>query len=297
MRPSNVTARSSKFLAMGVLAGLAVASCSGGSGSSQTAGSTTATTARTTAGTGRSTATLTVGGDKVLAGALTSTSISCSFPSLDGATITVLSRTVDADVGIFIVVAHSRVSLRVASGSGATYLQRQFNGAGVSGFDAARGAHLDAALHEIGVAAGKAKRLPAATSIKGAIDCAGQRPGSATITISGDTGQGALSGTLSSVRVTCAAGPLGKVVTAVGIVKLGAQHALVFVDGQPNAFMLVVEPGGSTTLVFTTTGARAASTTSRGMHVSGDAVERVAGQKPYTVHVAGDAICGAPGGN
>jgi hypothetical protein len=232
-----------------------------------------------------------------LAGPLTPTSISCAFPGLDGSTITVLARTVDPNAQTFIIVTGAAVRVRVASGSGKTYLERDFDGKGVSSYDAARGGHLDAALHESVVAKGGAKTLPAAMSIKGDIHCGGQTPGSSTIVLSGETGIGAIGGTLSSVRVRCATDTRGKVVTAVGIAKVGAKRALVFVDGQPNAFTLVVEPAGATTaLVFKSSGNTAATTTGRSMHVSGNATDQpVAGQRAHTVHAAGDAVCGASG--
>ena len=292
--------RLTSLAAVGGLAAIAMVSCGGGSSKSAVTTSTpTSGATPTTAelGTGPATATLTMGGDKVLAGPLTPTSISCGFPGLDGSTITVLARTVDPNAQTFIIVTGAAVHVRVASGSGTTYLERNFNGKGVSGYDAARGAHLDVALQESVVAKGRAKTLPAATSIKGDVHCGGQRPGSSTIVLSGETGIGAISGTLSSVRVTCATDTLGKVVTAVGIAKVGAGRALVFVDGQPNAFTLVVEPAGATTaLVFKSSGSTAATTTGRGMHVSGNAIEQpVAGKSAHTVHAAGDAVCGASG--
>jgi hypothetical protein len=217
-------------------------------------------------------------------------------PRFDGPKITVLANTVDAGAGTFMIVSGTAVHVRVSSGSGKSYLERDFDGKGVSRFDAARGARLDAVLRESGVASGASKTLPVATSIKGDIGCGGQRPGSSTIALSGDTGRGAISGTLASVRVTCATDTLGKIVTAVGIAHVGAQRAVVFVDGQPNAFTIYVEPAGETAQVFKSSGGTAATTTGQGMHVSADAVEQVAaGRTAHTVHASGDAVCGVTG--
>jgi hypothetical protein len=186
------------------------------------------------------------------------------------------------------------VRMRVASGSGSTYRQREFDGTGVTGFDGARGAQIDSTLHENKAAAYSPGTLPAATSIKGDIYCGGQRPGSSTILVSGDTGEGVVSGGLDPVRVQCHTSTLGKTVNAVGILKLGTKRVLVFVNGQPGSFMVLISPPGGTTKNFKSASGTA-TTTDTGMHVSGDVVEQVAAGTAHTVHAAGDAVCGATG--
>jgi hypothetical protein len=290
--------RTTSIGATAVLAAVAVGSCGGGSGSSKPASTilAAATTTTVALGTGPSTATLTIGGDKALAGRLTSTSIRCAIPSLTGPQITVLASSVDPKAQTFIIVSRDGVQVRVASGSGTSYLQREFEGKGVGTFDAARGAHLNTPLREPNAAAGNANALPAATSLKGTIDCGGQRSGSSTIVLRGNTAKGPISGTLSSVHVSCTTYSGGKYVTAVGIAKVGTQRAVVFVDGQPKGLMVYIEPAGTTALVYKSSASSAATTTARGMHVAGDAVEqRVSGRPPRTLHVSGDAVCGTTG--
>jgi len=60
------------------------------------------------------------------------------------------------------------------------------------------------------------------------VACAGT-PGSSTIVLSGTTALGAISGKQNPVRVGCITNAQGHFVNAVGIVKVGASRALVFV--------------------------------------------------------------------
>jgi len=293
---------------VGGVAGVAiVAACGGGGSSSPSAARTTltssarptvttaATATSTTAplGSGPSTATLSITGDKGVTGSLASSAITCSMPGVDGSTITVAANTAAPGVGVFMFVGHDGVRVRVTSGSGATFRERDFTGHGVTGFDAARGAHLDATLHETGTASGASAALPAASALTGDIDCGGQRPGSSTIVVTGDTSRGAIDGRLDPVHVSCTSTSKGRFVTAVGIVALGGTPTVVFVDGQPTGLQLYVEPAGAAPLVFTGASPTAVTTTAHGMHVDGDATEKSGAS---SLHVSGDAVCGTPGG-
>lgn len=289
------------------LTGASTAACGGGSSSPSSARTTTgsprsstATTAAVTSstaplGSGPATAKLALTGDAPLTGALTATTITCSFPGVAGPIITVAANSADPGIGAFMFVARDGVHLRISSGSGATYRQRVFDGAGVRAFDAARGARLDVALHETGTASGPSAALPAPTRLEGDVNCGGQRPGSSTIVLRGQTSRGAIDGRLDAAHVSCTSTPSGKFVTAVGIVKVGGTPTVVFVDGQPKALQIFVEPANSAPLVYNGP-ASAVQTTAHGMHVDGDATSVASAKNPSaTLHLSGDAECGATG--
>jgi hypothetical protein len=293
-----------------VLGSAAVAACGGGSSSSSTtvAGpssstSSSSSTTSTTAGppaTGPATARLALAGDAALTGSLTQPSVSCSFPGFDGLSITVLAQTIAPNVSTFIIVTGATVHVRVASGSGKTYLERAFDGTGVSGYDPARGARLDTKLTESVASKGAhAGTLPAATSLNGDISCGAQKPGSSTLVLSGETGGGALTGTPDPVRVSCFTTASGKGASVVGIVNVGSKRALAFISGQPDSFTVLLETkGATTTRFFRGQGAGISTPTAQGVHISGDAHEQnVAGGVAHTLHVAGDAVCGSTVGH
>ncbi len=282
-----------------IAAALALASCGGGSSSSSSTSaaptSTPSTTAVSTA-TGPATAQLTFAGDQALAGALTKPTISCSFPGFDSLAINVFAHTIDPNISTLIVVTSSAVHVRIDSGSGASYHERDFSGTGVSGYDPAGGAHVDSSLSETAGSTGTtAGTLAAVEAINGDIGCGAQRPGSSTIVLSGDTGSGSVTGTLNPVRVACFTSSTGTLdATAIGIANVGTARALTFVTGQPDSFTVSFAIQGGPTRVFRATGAGSSVPTAQGMHVSGDTVEQgAAAGTAHTVHVEGDAVCGS----
>src|SRR5215475_5828305 len=89
---------------------------------------------------------LSFSGDSGLDGGLSKAEITCSFPDVEGLRISIFAQAPDSRFSYRIAVGAERVLVHVDSGSGPTFRERNFEGTGVSGFDAARGAHVDAKL-------------------------------------------------------------------------------------------------------------------------------------------------------
>src|SRR5204863_5777090 len=96
------------------------------------------------------TATLTLGGDAGLAGPIVTPQVNCFFPTVDGLQIAVLASSPDGSAIYRIGVASDSVTVKLDTGSGADFNERGFRGAGVSRFDATKGATVDASLTEDG---------------------------------------------------------------------------------------------------------------------------------------------------
>lgn len=117
------------------------------------------------------------------------------------------------------------------------------------------------------------------------MDCANQQPGSTTITVSGSTTAGVLSGQLSSPHVICSPGTS---VVVHALAQLGSSSVLVIVAMQAHS-VTIAGVGG----YFKAPDA-AATISATGGHVSGDFTEQgVPAASAHTVHVSGDAVCGS----
>src|ERR1700730_12552438 len=131
---------------------LVVSSCDSGGGSVSPSAS--SRRAPSLARPGPSTASLTFAGDPGLGGLATAAEVTCSFPDVEGLRISVSAQAPDSTHSYRIAVAADKVFVQVDSGAGATFRERNFEGTGVSGFDARRGAHVDARLTEGAPSAG-----------------------------------------------------------------------------------------------------------------------------------------------
>jgi hypothetical protein len=243
---------------------------------------------------GPATAQLTIAGDPAIAGSAGTISVQCNFPSIGGNVI-ILYDTNAAGLAVRVVLSPGTVSVRYASGSGKTYLDREFAGTGVTGFDPATGAQIDTSLNTAPYA-GATGNLGTITSVKGSVDCGNQQPGTSTLTLTGATAEGQLTGVvLKPVRVDCVASSGSKYVQVVGVAQLGSIPALVFIDGVSNGtFGVTLEPQTGKLAAYSGK-APGATLSQSGMHVSGDATEAVAaGATAGTLTVSGDATCGAP---
>jgi len=249
---------------------------------------------------GPATAAFLFSGSGHLDGALNQPAVSCSFPWPTGPSITVGGNTNQTGVGTFVIITSRGVVVRIASGSGTTYLQREFSGGGVSGFNPSRGAELNSTLIETVPATGAATALPAATKITGSVNCNGQTPGTSAITINGMSSLGAVNGTLSEARVTCSHySSIGDSVSAVGVVQVGGQRAILFVNSAQGKAMIVLEQG-NTAYIFNSKIAGTATVTTRGVAVSGTVIEQpISGHPAPTaadqLQVSGSATCGSAG--
>jgi hypothetical protein len=292
---------------LALAAGLIVAAC--GSGAATPTPSPTAAPTPTPASTptlaptptpvpsptkGPATAQLTIAGDPAIAGSAGTVSVQCNFPSIGGNVI-ILYDANAAGLAVRVVLSPGTVSVRYASGSGKTYLDREFTGTGVTGFDPATGAQIDTSL-STAPNAGATGNLGTITSIKGSVDCGNQQPGTSTLTLTGATAEGQLTGVvLNPVRVDCVASSSSKYVQVVGVAQLGSIPALVFIDGVSNGtFGVTLEPQTGKLAAYSGK-APGATLSQGGMHVSGDATEAVAaGATAQALTVSGDATCGAP---
>jgi hypothetical protein len=270
---------------------LAIAACGGTATTSPAA---SATASPTPSGpTGPPAAHGTVAGDAALAGALTFSSVECSAPGLAGGSIVSFASPPDNKISIRMVVAAGSIQLRVDSGSGSTYRERDFSGTGVTAFDAANGATIDSPLTETTAPGSATTGIGALTSINGSIDCMHQTPGSATITLSGGDAD-VVSGGLTSVRVICLNMATGNVVQIFGIGQTGTARDSVSLFVFLNGFNLFFTPSTGAGLYYAGQPGGTETLTGTGTHV--DAVglyKPTTGTSTATVHVTGDATCGS----
>jgi len=240
-----------------------------------------------------SNATLTVAGDASLAGAIAGPTVLCSYPTLDGLRITAFGAPRDKAATLTLSIAPKAVTATVRSGSGATAQERVFSGSGVTGFDPARGATIDAKLHETtpaGVTRGTIGRL---SRVHGTVKCGSQNRGSSTVAVTGKTGVGTLSGPLESVRVSCIASGNDDYVVIRGIGKVGKKRAEVSVNAQPARFIVGVTLPGAPPLRYASDPYATSLPTGVGATLKGDAVSGDGSTTGGpTLHVEGDAKCG-----
>ena len=216
-------------------------------------------------------------------------SVGCNFPALTGQTISLFGPTNVALVDAQLTVAADNVTIRLASGSGATFTVRAFSGSGVTDFDAAKGATIDSPLTEID-SGGAHGKIPAITSVKGVIDCGNQIPGSSTLTLSGTVPEGAISGPVDPVRVDCSPNTKPPTVHAIGLIKVGTTIMHFVFAGSATGFTAYVV--GATTVgahFYTSTDPSVVTISPTGAHVSGTASEA---KTPNTLAVSGDLACG-----
>jgi hypothetical protein len=306
MAPSGIrpAARLRLALILAVAAGLLVAACSGSTGSpAPTSGAAAATPAPTGAPSptatvaasaaaptpGPATQHLSVVGPAGSSGALSNAQVRCNLPSPGGLQISVLAQPVDPNLSVYVFVQSGSITVRYDSGSGSTYVERDFSGTGVTGFDAAKGAQIDSPLTEVpnSDAHGNLGQL---TSISGSVDCGNQMPGSSTLTLGGTTSKGTLSGGLNPVNVECLANTSGSSVSILGLVEVGSTPTLAVVYVSPGTLSVSLSGDG----FFRNTSTAVATLTSAGAHVDADLLEQnpAKGAKAATIHVAGDAVCG-----
>jgi hypothetical protein len=241
-----------------------------------------------------SNAALTLAGDSTIAGAVGSTTVNCSYPTIDGVRINAAGQSKDPNTSATISIGPKVVTVRLSSGSGPSYQERDFTGtAGVTGFDAARGAHLAVRLREVarpkGVTAGS---IPKVTSLTGQVDCGTQNIGKSTVAVTGKTGDGTLTGPLKSVRVACFAAGSDNYVVIRGIGKVGSIPAEIYVNAQPARFVVGITPKTGKPRSYSSDVYATSLPTDVGLSVKGDAVESDGISAANTVHVEGGATCG-----
>ena len=288
-------AKSSIWLLV-ILAGLLAASCSGASVTptlaptpTPTLTPTVAPTAAPTLGPATQSMSLTDSTGKNLA--LSNAAIRCNFPSTQGLLINIIAQPADPNLSVYINVLPASITVRYDSGSGSTYTERNFNGSGVTSFDAGKGAKIDTTLTEVTTAGGNPGKLGLLASLKGTIDCGNQLPGSTTLTLSGTSPKGEVSGGLNSANVECiSSSAYGAAVSVIAIASAGGTPTLVVIYITPNTMSASFGTGS----FFRNTPSATATLTSGGATVSGDLTEQnpPAGTTAHTMHLSGSAVCG-----
>jgi hypothetical protein len=278
-------------IALAGLAILLIASCTSGRGTRDAS----STTAPRSAGAGRAgRAALVVAGDTGLRGRADRATVTCSFPDPEGQRISVFAHAPHSDVTYRMWVGPASVLVNVDSGAGPTFRERNFRGAGVSAFDAARGAHLDARLTEASPTPGIARGdVGTITAVRGFVDCGRQTPGSAHVTVTGETATGRYDhARLDPVLVECyfADGQL----TLIGIARSSSERVLMMVTLGANGTLGVEEaPRGAKPRFYGSAGDASVTLTPGGGLATGDVVERNA-TPAHRLTIDGDARCGTP---
>jgi hypothetical protein len=227
-----------------------------------------------------------------LSGAATDPSVRCNFPVVEGLSIAVLARPPDSAVLARIRLQSDKVTVFVGAGSGPNYHERAFEGNGVTSFNSSKGAVVDSRLTETAATTGATPgAVGAITAIKGTVECGDQTAGTSTVTITGDTAEGALAAAvLDPVRVECDASPDGDEVIASGLITVGSTKTLFTVGLTSDGAVNVDEtlPFGSHR--YTASGS--STITPTGAHVRADVVEKETATPARTLHVEGDLSCG-----
>jgi len=273
------------------LAALMMSSC--GSTARDAATTTSRPASTTTATPSRpGTVSFSFAGDAGVSGVATDASATCSFPDIDGLRISVFAHAADPRVSYRMSVAADTVFISVDTGEGRAFRERNFEGTGVSSFDAATGAHVDAHLTEAPPTAGiDPGTLGRITAVKGSIDCGDQTPGSAHLEVTGATSAGRYEhARLDPVVVECyfASGQL----SVIGIARAGDQRVLFLISLGPNGMINAEEaPRHAPPRYYASVGG--AALTANGGTAAGEAVEKNA-TPPHALRIEGDVTCGTP---
>jgi hypothetical protein len=253
---------------------------------------TTAAPTSTTAPSAVASATIELTGAIGLAGPASEQGVRCNFPDLAGLSIAVLAVPPDGTSLARIAFWPGRVRVIISAGDGADFHERAFEGTSVTAFDAARRAIVDTKLTEVAATTGPTKGdIGVITAIKGSVECGDQTPGESTVTLTGATPEGALTGAgLDPVRVECDPSPDGPEVASSGVVQIGATKAIVAIGLTSDGAVSVDETLPTTHHRYTAAGT--ATVTAHGAHVRADVVDKTAPASASRLHVEGDFTCG-----
>jgi hypothetical protein len=217
--------------------------------------------------------------------------VTCSFPSFNGPEITMQVATADLSRGGYVTLTANKVFVRIGAGSGATYTQRNFSGSGVTNFNAAKGATFTSQLVDDTPAGQNKGTIGTVTAISGSVSCGDKTPGSGTITITGDSSGGAVTGALTSMLVSCPSGAAFALIN--GLTQIGATPASVEIGGGSGEVYFASISTSSASYFFTSSAA-GLYTLGNG-HViwnHGVLTQTGAGGAGHTITVTGDATCG-----
>jgi hypothetical protein len=254
---------------------------------------------------GPATAQLNLTGAPALGALIGGVKIQCNYPTLGGPVIVLSEQSSPGGPAVRVVVSQGSVTVRYSSGADKTYTERDFTGAGVTGFDAGVGAQFDSPLDEL-ASANPTGSLGPIIQIQGSVDCGDQQPGTSSLVLTGVTPVGFLNGvTFNPVRVECDLGILGNSVNVVGVATVATVPTLFTISvaaSSKGVFSVTQSPqtGVSTTYSVKATGA--VTIDGVGVHIAGGAtpsasvkpiVTPTPAGSPHKVTISGEAICGS----
>jgi hypothetical protein len=248
---------------------------------------------------GPSSAQATLTGDSRITGPLNTGGVThfvrCDEPSLSGPEIFAFENTADPSVGVFLTIRAGFINVRLASGSGTAYTERDFAGPGVTSFGAASGTQFSSSLTEATPAGTHKGTVEAITSIAGSVSCGTFTPGGGNVTVTGDTGNGVLNGPLTSIRVGCGGSGQGAYAIVAGLSHVGSAPALINLAGGSGASPLFVTVStASGAQQFTNSATGLVTFPAGGVTYNATLTETTAsGPGSHTVMVSGSATCGS----
>ena len=248
---------------------------------------------------GPATGTFTLAGTLGLNGQFSASSISCNYPTPSGPQIIAFGQVGTNGPFVQVFVSPGSALVRADTGSGTTFKMRTFVGSGVPQFDGASGAQIDSPLKENTASNLSTTGIGVVSSITGKIDCGDQLPGTSTITVTGITPQGPMTGPLTSAKVTCqivsTGTAAGTYVDLVALAQVGSTTVTVNITtGAHQVTMFETSDLGQA--FFSDYKSSAATISGTSVHVSADIPQQSSASPApstvFTVHVEGDATCG-----
>ncbi len=242
--------------------------------------------------------TLTVTGDKNVTGIWTSSfGIACAGPTFTGTDITFFATSPDTKAVVLVTLSPGSIGVSERAGSGTGYTDREFQGSGVTTFDAAKGAAFSSDLTVVPAPGQKPGILGTIKHVTGTVDCAGQTAGTSTLTFSGSSAEGAISGPFSSFKVICNVSASGNSVSAGGIINAGTTPTAMGVNLAPtNSSIFSYLATSSVQHLYDIAPSGTITMAANAAHVDADFVERLASGAtgtPHIIHVTGDVTCGS----
>jgi hypothetical protein len=273
---------------------MALSACGGGNGLSTSSAAATPTPVATPSPSatplppagGR----ITSAGTVQLVASVAAASVTCAFPSLQGPEIMVAVTTTNGSAGGYLTLTSSEVQVRLGAGSGSTYTQRNFAGPGVTNFDATTGAQFSAQLTDVSPAGQKTGTIGALTSVAGSVSCGDKTTGSGSITITGTSTGGAITGVLTSLLVKCPTGQTFAIIN--GLTAVASAPATVEIGGTSGNYFASLST--ASTNYFFSSSAPALYTLGSGQVKWNNAVltQTGTGGAGHTVTISGNATCG-----
>ncbi len=248
---------------------------------------------------GPATGTFKLAGTLGLNGQFSASSISCNYPTPSGPQIIAFGQIGTNGPFVQVFVSPGSAFVRADMGSGTTFKMRTFVGSGVPQFDGASGAQINSPLKENTASNLSTTGIGVVSSISGKIDCGDQVPGTSTITVTGSTPQGPMTGPLTSAKVTCqivsSGTAAGTYVDLVALTQIGSTTVTVNITTGAHQ-VTVFESSALGQASFADYTSSGATISGMSVHVSADIAQQTSGSPPpstvFTVHVEGDATCG-----